>query len=74
VPEHLKTKTRKKIAEKNGAGDDKLTYRYAIDYEGGFVPQAYLPEGRVYYTPTENGQEKRIKERLEYWRQLRIEP
>jgi putative ATPase len=32
------------------------------------VPQAYLPEGRRYYEPTELGHEKRVKERLEYWR------
>ncbi len=47
----------------HGAG-----YKYSHDYEGGFVPQAYLPEGRRYYDPTENGLEKRIKERLEFWR------
>jgi putative ATPase len=34
------------------------------------VPQAYLPEGRRFYTPTENGLEKRIKERLDHWRAL----
>lgn len=43
-------------------------YKYSHDFEGGFVPQAYLPEGRRYYTPTENGMEKRVKERLDYWR------
>ena len=45
-------------------------YKYAHEYEGGYVPQAYLPEGRTYYTPTENGHERRVKERLEYWRSL----
>ncbi len=43
-------------------------YKYSHDYEGSYVPQAYLPEGRVYYEPTENGMEKRVKERLDYWR------
>lgn len=43
-------------------------YRYSHDYEGGYVPQAYLPEGRRFYEPTENGLEKRIKERLDFWR------
>ena len=38
--------------------------------EGGYVPQAYLPEGRIYYEPTENGFERRVKERLDYWRML----
>ncbi len=42
-------------------------YKYSHDFEGGFVPQAYLPEGRRYYSPTENGMEKRVKERLDYW-------
>ena len=32
------------------------------------MPQAYLPEGRRYYEPGEQGYEKRVKERLEYWR------
>jgi putative ATPase len=45
-------------------------YLYPHDFEGGFVPQAYLEEGRRYYTPSEHGAERRIKERLEYWRAL----
>jgi putative ATPase len=45
-------------------------YLYSHDFEGNFVPQAYLPEGRRYFEPTENGMEKRIKERLEHWRAL----
>ncbi len=68
VPEHLRTKTRKKLAEASGAKDADLQYLYAHDHEGGYVPQAYLPEGRRYYEPTGNGLESRIKERLDYWR------
>lgn len=68
VPEHLRTNTRKKLAKESGASDEALEYHYSHDYEGNYVPQAYLPEGKTYYTPTENGLEKRIKERLEYWR------
>ncbi len=45
-------------------------YKYAHDYEEGYVPQAYLPEGRRYYEPSEIGFERKIKERLDYWRQL----
>jgi putative ATPase len=45
-------------------------YKSAHDYEGGYVPQAYLPEGRIYYEPSDNGFERRIKERLDYWRKL----
>jgi putative ATPase len=43
-------------------------YQYAHDGEGHYVPQAYLPEGRRYYEPGDQGAEKRIKERLDYWR------
>ena len=41
-------------------------YQYPHD-TGGFVDQDYLPpenKDRIYYKPTENGVEKRIKERL----------
>jgi len=69
VPEHLRTKFRKKLAEGSGADAAAMQYLYSHDYQGNFVPQAYLPEGRTYYTPSENGLEKRIKERLEYWRE-----
>ncbi len=68
VPEHLRTKTRKKLASGSGASDADLQYLYAHDHEGGYVPQAYLPEGRRYYEPTENGLEGRVKERLDFWR------
>ena len=69
VPEHLRTKFRKKLAVASGADTAAMKYLYSHDYDGNFVPQAYLPEGRVYYHPGENGLEKRIKERLEYWRE-----
>ncbi len=64
VPLHLRS-TGYSGAKKLGHGRD---YQYSHDFEGNYVPQAYLPEGRRYYTPTENGQEARIKERLDYWR------
>jgi putative ATPase len=70
VPEHLRTKTRKKLAAASGTDEEKMRYLYSHDYEGGYVPQAYLPEGRVYYHPGENGLEKRIKERMDYFREL----
>jgi putative ATPase len=68
VPPHLRTATRKKIARAAGTDEAELKYHYAHDFEDGYVPQAYLPEGRVYYHPTEHGLEKRIKERLDHWR------
>jgi putative ATPase len=42
-------------------------YLYAHDYPENFVDQKYLPESlmhKIYYRPTENGAEKRIKDRL----------
>ncbi len=70
VPPHLRTKTRKKLATASGETDENLRYLYAHDYEGAYIPQAYLPEGKLYYEPGEQGMEKRIKERLDYWRSL----
>lgn len=66
VPKHLRD-GHYKGAKQFGHG---LDYQYSHDFEGGYVPQAYLPEGRRYYEPTENGHEKRVKERLDYWRKL----
>ncbi len=75
VPLHLRTNTRKKIAAASGETEAAMTYLYAHDFEGAYVPQAYLPEGRHYYTPSDQGLEKRIRERLEFWHsQLRGAP
>ena len=68
VPLHLRTRFRKELAEGSGADKAAMNYLYSHDYEGNFTPQAYLPEGRTYYTPSENGMEKRIKERIEHWK------
>ncbi|MGC6466821.1 MAG: replication-associated recombination protein A [Akkermansiaceae bacterium] len=68
VPEHLRTKFRKKLAEESGADKAAMQYLYSHDYEGNFTPQAYLPQGRTYYSPSSNGMEKRIKERLDHWK------
>ena len=68
VPPHLRTKTRKKLAAASGETEENMRYLYSHDYEGAYVPQAYLPEGRVYYQAGEQGLEKRIKERLDFWR------
>ncbi len=48
-------------------------YKYAHDYEGGFVAQHYLPEqlkGNFYYFPKSVGYEKTIKQRLDHWRSI----
>jgi putative ATPase len=63
VPKYLRGTGSKLLGQGDG-------YKYAHDYEGGYVPQAYLPEGRKYYEPTDNGFERRVKERLDYWKTL----
>ncbi len=47
-------------------------YKYAHNFESGFVRQDYLPDklrGKTYYNPKGYGFEKVIKERLEEWRE-----
>ena len=51
-------------------------YKYGHSYEGAFTEQEYLPDAlkdRIYYKPTEEGNEKTIKERLEMWWKKRRE-
>jgi len=60
VPDHLKDAHYKGAARLNrGKG-----YKYPHDFPGHYVAQNYLPQKREYYRPTEQGEEKRIKERL----------
>jgi len=71
VPKHLKD-THYPGAEKLGYGKG---YKYAHDYEKGYVEQEYLPQKVKYYQPTEHGYETRIKKRLEERkRMVRDEP
>jgi len=64
VPQHLRD-AHYVGAKKLGHGEG---YQYAHDYEGHFVPQDYLGAEKRYYEPTEQGVEKKIKERVEKWR------
>ena len=57
-------------AEKLGHGQG---YQYAHAHPGNFVPQDYLGAEKRYYEPTEQGVEKKIKERLDRWRALKAE-
>jgi putative ATPase len=68
VPPHLRTPTSKKLTSTTGVSEEVMKYLYSHDYEGAYIPQAYLPEGRTYYQPGTQGLEGRIKERLEHWR------
>jgi putative ATPase len=64
VPEHLRD-ANYKGAERLGHGQG---YEYAHDHPGHFVAQDYLGADKHYYEPTEQGVEKKIKERVEKWR------
>ena len=64
VPEHLRDGSYAG-AKRLGHG---VGYQYAHEGEGHFVPQDYLGTDKRYYEPTEQGVEKKIKERLENWR------
>jgi putative ATPase len=66
VPSHLRD-AHYKGAKQLGHGEG---YRYAHDHEGHFVPQDHLGEPRRYYEPSDQGVEKKIKERVDRWRAL----
>jgi putative ATPase len=69
VPEHLRD-AHYTGAERLGHGKN---YQYAHDHPGHFVPQDYLGEQRRFYEPTDQGAEKKIKERVDRWRALSAE-
>jgi putative ATPase len=64
VPEHLRD-THYQGAERLGHGQG---YQYAHDGKDHFVAQDYLGVDKIFYKPTEQGVEKKIKDRLEKWR------
>src|SRR3984885_11769045 len=64
VPEHLRD-AHYKGAERLGHGKG---YEYAHDGKGHFVAQDYLGVDKIFYEPTDQGVEKKIKERVEKWR------
>jgi len=70
VPLHIRNAPTKLMEELGyGAG-----YKYAHAYEDAYVPQDYLPEalrGAAWYLPTEFGYEKTIKERMDWWKELK---
>jgi len=52
-------------------------YKYAHDYPGHFVEQQNIPDslqGKRYYTPSDQGYEKEVAERLKAWWQQREKP
>ena len=63
IPNYLKDCHYDNLKKEKG----ELNYQYPHDFPGHYVQQQYLPDeliDRIYYEPTENGVEKRIKETL----------
>jgi putative ATPase len=69
VPAHLRDASYKGAA-KLGHGDG---YQYSHDFKDGWVDQAYLPEDRRYYEPTDRGYEAVLRERMNEWRKRKQE-
>ena len=49
-------------------------YKYAHAHENAYAPQEYLPDvlrGSTWYEPTESGYEKTVRERMDFWRELK---
>lgn len=67
VPEHLRD-AHYAGAKRLGHGEG---YQYAHNFAGHHVAQDYLGAERRFYEPTEQGVEKKIKERLDRWRAAR---
>ncbi len=68
VPLHIRNAPTK-LMQDLGYGEG---YRYAFDDPAAYVAQEYLPEevrGAEFYQPGPFGQERRIAERMEWWRQ-----
>nr|MBA3274514.1 replication-associated recombination protein A [Chloroflexia bacterium] len=69
VPIHLRNAPAK-LMKDLGYGEG---YKYAHDFDEGIVGQQNLPEnlkGRTYYTPTERGFERNLRDRLERIREI----
>jgi hypothetical protein len=62
VPKHLRDSHYRGAKEQFGHGTG---YKYAHDFEGGWVEQEYIPADVEYYHPTDRGFEAQIKARLD---------
>jgi putative ATPase len=69
VPEHLRD-AHYAGAKRLGHGEG---YQYAHDHPDHFVAQDYLGAEKRYYQPSDQGVEKKIKERVEKWRTMMAE-
>lgn len=72
VPEHLRDSSYFRL-EKLAGSNKSNNYMYPHDYPGHHVKQQYLPDnlqGKVFYEPSESGEEAAVKkmlERLRLW-------
>jgi putative ATPase len=69
VPEHLRD-AHYQGAKRLGHGKG---YKYSHDFPEHYVAQDYLGAAKRYYEPSDQGTEKKIKERVEKWRALAAE-
>ncbi len=66
VPKHLRDGSYRGAKKLGHEG-----YQYAHDFEGHVVDQQYVPTDKIYYEPTDEGYEQRIRQRMERWQNLR---
>ena len=64
VPRHLRDASYAS-AKKFG---HQVDYKYPHDYEGHYIKQQYMLHDAKYYEPSDEGYEKKMKERLEIWK------
>jgi putative ATPase len=67
VPQHLQDSNRDAVALGHGSG-----YKYPHESPEHFLPQQYLPRpllGTYFYTPSNQGYEAEVSNRLERWRE-----
>lgn len=63
VPNHLKDAHLDKESRGHGKG-----YQYPHFYPGHWIKQEYMSDPKIFYEPSDEGEEKKIKERLKQWR------
>ena len=70
VPNHLRDANRDAAGFGHGQG-----YKYPHSYDDHWVAQQYLPlalKGKIFYHPSEEGHEKKIKERVLHRREMQL--
>lgn len=72
IPLHLRNAPTKLMKELDYGKD----YKYAHNFKDNFVEQQFLPDeikDKIYYSPTQNGEEKIINERLKkFWKKRNL--